>query len=267
MEKATSVLYHDLFDYPLSDSEMFKWRSGKKLSEIPAIVNRGDFYFLEGREGLIYQRLLRRRISVKKFEIARKASRILSFVPTVKMVAVTGSLAMYNSTDKSDIDLMIVTRSGYLWTTRLMVYAIAKLSGIRLRKPLDKNEKDKLCLNIWLDERDLSWRGRNLYTAHEIAQVVPLVNKDNIYEKLLWNNKWILKFWPNAVKITNRGEGDRSKTKSNVVSYIFSLIEKFAYLIQYRFMKSKITREQITTTRALFHPQDWSSVVISKLNQ
>ena len=56
---------------------------------------------------------------------------------------------------------------------------------------------------MWLDESDMVWqrKDRNIYTAHEIAQIVPLINKDKTYEKFLSHNRWILDFWPNAVKI------------------------------------------------------------------
>jgi predicted nucleotidyltransferase len=260
-----SVVYHDIFDYPLSFPELIKWKSGKQLSvanfQFP-ITKKNGFYFLEGREGLIYKRVLRDRISKKKLEIAEKAARILSFVPGIKMVAVTGSLSMGNSTDESDIDLLVITKKGALWTTRLLSYFLLSIMRYALRRPADANQKDKLCLNIWIDEADIVWkkRDRNVYSAHEIGQILPLINKDKTYEKFLQKNRWILDYWPSAVVIKNSKFKIKNSTSNS------GLIEKICYWIQRQYMKPKVTREVVTSTRALFHPQDWGKIVLSRLS-
>ena len=157
---------------------------------------------------------------------------------------------------------MIVTTSNSLWTSRLLVYGLLLISGFKLRIPRNKNEKNRLCLNIWMDENDLIWReiDRNVYTAHEMAQITPIVNKNKTYEKLLWKNKWILNYWPNAVKISNV-----SSFPDNRLSAL-SFLEKIAFKIQYLHMSRRITREIVTPTRALFHPNNWGKIVIRKLS-
>lgn len=267
-EKA-SVLYHNLFDYPMNFSDLIKWAPHEALhnyanQELPIVSKRG-YSYLEGREGIIYKRILRKRISDKKIGIARRASKLLYFIPTVKMVAVTGSLAMHNASDESDIDLMIVAKEGSLWTTRLLSYFLLKTMNFALRKPNDKNQKDKLCLNMWLDESSLVWRDRNIYSAHEIAQIVPLVNKNKTYEKFLFKNKWILNYWPNSVRIKRKKELVMSPD-SSLLSYFLILTEWIAFRLQYQHMKSKITREVVTANRALFHPHDWGKVVLNRLS-
>jgi len=266
----SSVLYHDLFDYPLNFSDLIKWRFGKQLSvnnKQLAIISKRGFYFLEGREGIIYKRLLRKRISARKIKIAGKAARVISLIPGIKMVAITGSLAMGNSSEGSDIDLFFITKKGMLWMTRMLCYIAIRLHGLEIRKPNSGQQGDRLCLNMWLDESDLVWarNDRNLYTAHEIAQIVPLINKNKTYEKFLGQNKWILKFWPNAVRI-KRKENRGMNRYSSFLYYFLVPVEKVCYWIQYRHMKSKITREVITSSRALFHPQDWGKIVLSRLS-
>jgi len=117
---------------------------------------------------------------------------------------------------------------------------------------------------MWMDETDLVWRknDRNLYTAHEISQVMPLVNKNCMYEKFMSKNIWILKYWPNAVKISKHKE---ENTKHLFKNPALSLFEKLAFDLQYGFMKSKITKEVTTPTRAIFHPQDLGKLVIPRL--
>lgn len=266
-----SVYYHDLFDYPLTFSDLIKWDVSKTFTsknEQFSISYQNNFYFLKGREGLIYKRALRERISTKKMEIAKKATKVLSTLPTILMVGVTGSLAMNNSEDESDIDLMVITEKGRLWTTRILAYILLLMFNFSLRSPNDKYQKNKLCLNIWMDESDLVWKSsnRNIYTAHEIAQILPLVNKNRSYEKLLYKNIWILKFWPNAVRIRKQLVKRKKHGFTVLIPNILFVIEKIAYKMQYLYMKDKITREVITPTRGIFHPQDLGNLVISHLD-
>lgn len=265
--ETTSLMYHDIFDFPLKISELIRWKAGESIGvEGRPVVYRNGYFFIEGKEGIIYKRLLRKRVSAKKLEIARKASSVISLVPSVLMVAVTGSLAMENASEESDIDLMIVTKKGTLWTTRLFVYMVTHAFGFATRKPNDSLQKDKLCLNMWLDESDLAWKeSRNLYNAHEIAQVLPLVNKSGTYEKFLAENSWILKYWPRSVRIRKKEDRKIRRNKS-FLSRLFSPIENVCFWLQRRYMKSRLTRETVTPTRALFHPQDWGEIVLTRLH-
>lgn len=273
-EEIFSLIYHDIFEYPLTMEELVRWAAGTHLvtEEIgeSKMAGRNGYFFLEGREGTILKRLMRKRISARKLEIAKESARILSLIPTIKMVAVTGALSMENASSESDIDLMIITKKGTLWTTRLTTYLILRITNYALRRPDDKDQRDKLCLNIWLDESNLIWHSkkRNVYTAHEIAQIRPIINRDRTYEKLISKNRWIKDYWPNAVRATKEQKktGTKEFFGSSVFNFFISLVEKIAFKFQYAYMKRKITRETVTPTRALFHPVDWSKFVLQKLS-
>lgn len=260
-EKA-SVIYHDIFDYPLMKNELSIWKCGKNIKGNIKIIHKNNFYFLKGREVIIKKRKENEMRSKGKLKIAKKAAKLISKLPTIKFVGITGALSMRNASKNSDIDLMMVTKNHTLWTSRLLVYGLLQISGFKLRVPNSENEKNRLCLNIWLDENDLVWekKDRNIYTAHEIAQIVPIVNKDKTYEKLLWENKWILDFWPNVITILN------SDLYTNTSQSALSFFEKVIFKIQYLHMRKRITRERVTPTRALFHPKDWGKIVAKKLS-
>jgi hypothetical protein len=271
-----SLRYHNLFDYPLSFADLIKWNVSEKyriFNQKFKIIFKNQYFSLDGREGLIYKRVIRERVSTQKMKIAKKTAKTLSLIPSIGMIAVTGSLAMSNADDKSDIDLMIITKEGMLWTTRIFAYLIICLSGIQTRRPFDHSQKDKLCLNMWFDESDLIWRSpRNIYTAHEIAQIIPMVNKNKTYEKFLAKNKWILNYWPNSVRISiwNHVLGSKNQARRTVIHatlYLLrSIIEKIAFNIQYLYMKNKISREVVTKTRAVFHPKDIGKTILTKLH-
>lgn len=256
MSIVSTLRYHEIFGFPLTKAELVKWKTnfGKASARSKKIVVKNGFYVFVGSDGLVLQRRLREKNSREKMKIAKRAALILAKIPTVKMVGVTGSLAMMNATHESDIDLMVVTSGDTLWITRLLSIILLRVTGYALRRSNDRNEKDKLCFNIWMDERDLKITKRNIYIAHELAQIVPLVNKNKRYERLLGENRWILKFWPNAVKIQKQKEHLRSGSRTPV-------FETLAFKVQYQFMKKKITREIVTPTRAFFHPFDWSRYV------
>ncbi len=253
-----SVLYHDVFDFPLTSEELVKWKHrGTHKVQNKKIIYKNDHFLITGKEINIRKRHVHHRESQKKLKIAFKASKAISIVPTVKVVALSGALAMNNASKDSDIDLLIVTSAGLLWVTRPMVYLILKLSSNEIRKPDDADEKDKLCLNLWMDESDLVIKDQNDYTAHELAQLVPLVNKDKIFEKLLSNNKWILDYWPNSVEI--------KRYKYIKKSYVNNLLNLFAYKLQKAYMNKKMTSEKVSLTRAFFHPRDWGLEIEKKL--
>ncbi len=263
-----SLIYHDIFDYPLTFPELIKWETGKNviIGNLEAEISFKDgFYFLKGREGLIYKRLLKERVSERKMEIAKKVAYVLSFLPSIKAVLITGALAMRNTKDESDIDLMVIVKRGTLWTTRFISLLLLDLLRIPRRKYGEKNEKDKICLNMWLDESTLSWskKDRNIYTSHEIAQTTSLINKDKTYEKFIWKNNWIKNFWPNATR-TYEKEGLGNTRKKKVV--FLEPLERILFFFQYHYMKPKITREIVTPTRAIFHPVNWGEAVIQRLS-
>lgn len=248
-----ALYYHDRFDYPLTKEDLEKWRPGKvKTREKKAVSSRNGYYFFKGRGKLIERRLENEKFSRKKLEKTKAAANLFSTIPSIKMVGITGSIAMMNATRKSDIDLIVITMKGTLWLTRFWAYLLLKIYGYEVRKPGDSNQWNKFCMNMWLDESDLVWpkNERNYYSSHEFAQIIPIINKDNTYEKLLQKNKWILDFWPNAVKITDIS----GKEKYSDLGYLV-FFEKFAYLLQRIYMKKRVTKEVITKTRAIFHPR------------
>jgi D-beta-D-heptose 7-phosphate kinase/D-beta-D-heptose 1-phosphate adenosyltransferase len=264
-DEATSIIYHDIFDYPLTSAELIKWATGEKVNiqikETDLFVYKKGVFYLAGREGLYFKKTMRKRSSKKKMKTAKKAAEFLSKIPTIKAIAVTGALSMNNADEDSDIDLMIITQKNTLWFSRAVSLVLLKLFGFKVRRFGQKDEKDRLCLNIWLDETKLAWniKKRNIYTAHEIAQAKPLINKNGSFDTFLKANSWVKDYWPNAVQ--TRGE---VKSK-NYTSSIFSYLEPFARALQLKYMEKKRTREVVGRNIALFHPIDWSGLVLTKL--
>jgi len=107
-------------------------------------------------------------------------------------------LAMENSNENDDIDLLIITSKSRLWLTRFLTVILLELVANR-RHPADKEVKDKICLNMFLDEGHLEVpkKEQDLFSAHEVCQLKVLWDKNGIYQKFLKANLWSKKFLPN----------------------------------------------------------------------
>jgi hypothetical protein len=109
-------------------------------------------------------------------------------LPYVRMVAVTGALAMNNVEPRDDIDFLIVTEPERLWITRGMILLIARCARMW---------GDTLCPNYIISSRALRFGRRDPYTAHELAQMTPL-HGGEIARRLWQENEWCRDLLPNA---------------------------------------------------------------------
>ncbi|KPJ70358.1 hypothetical protein AMJ51_02135 [Microgenomates bacterium DG_75] len=207
-----TLAYADIFDYPLTSSEVWRFLIGQKkvgidtlqkvLKQIQAdekqIEADIDFYFLAKRRKIIALRKKRQIWSRKKMKIARRAAGWLKLLPSIKMVAVTGALAMENSDKDDDIDLLIITAENRLWLTRLLTVLLIEMVAQR-RRPGDKQVKDKICLNMFLDESHLRVpkKEQDLFAAHEVCQLKPIWERIGTYQKFIQKNQWVKQFLPN----------------------------------------------------------------------
>lgn len=264
MQKAVlrTLAYADIFDYPLTRAEINRWLIAPgppRLTLSPA-----PYYFLPGRNHLVSLRRSRHAPSHSKLKLARRVGEYLKFFPTIKLVAVTGALAMRNSDLTDDIDLIIVTSPHTLWLTRLLVVPLISLFFKRrypatIHDPRSKIYKDAICMNLWLDTTALAvpQPQRNLYTAHEVAQVLPLFNRDHTHQHFLAANSWINDYLPN-IPLPNV----QNYLRSNIY-HLLSLLNWAAFKLQYWYMRRRMTREKVSLHSAFFHPRHTGKIVLS----
>jgi hypothetical protein len=201
--------YFDLFSYPLREEEVFLWLPAKagrqevkkaleELRKAGKVSVKDGFYFFPPKNS-VELRKKRERYAEGKIKKAQKAARLLGFLPGVLLVGLTGNLAMKAAKKEDDIDFLIITRSGWLWRSRFLAVIFLELLGWR-RRPNQKEVRDKICLNLFLEEGHLALKKErhDLYTAHEILQMKPLVDKANAYQRFLQANFWAASFLPQA---------------------------------------------------------------------
>ncbi|HZY45519.1 MAG TPA: hypothetical protein VFF70_12305 [Anaerolineae bacterium] len=198
-----TVLYSDLFDYPLTPDEITHY-----LIEVPAdadlvrdrlcdpiwldgqIARVDHFIMARGRESIVARRLDRSRTSDRLWPRARRFVRVLAALPFVRMVGITGALAMDNSAADDDIDVMIVTATHRVWLTRALSVALVYIGRIF---------GDTLCPNYMISESALLLETQTLFTAHEFMQMVPLYGFE-VYVRMRQLNDWIDAVLPNAAR-------------------------------------------------------------------
>lgn len=272
-----AVLYADCFDYALTAAQINKYLIGKHdysldkqrgaLSELVAakkLTILEDLYCLSGREKLLLKRKTATRVSATKVEIARKQTKIMTFLPWVDGIWITGNVAVTNARDQDDIDLLVITKNSYVWLTRLILLIFFGAIGrLRLRRHAQHSVKNKLCLNMYLDASALAMphHKQNLYTAHEVAQVLPLFNRDAAYERFLAANSWILDYLPHVEGIEKCGHAPTNPSKS---AHVARWLNRWLFALQYRYMKHHLSRELVDEHRAFFHPRDTSKMVITE---
>ena len=197
-----TMVYADLFDYPLTDVEIHRYLIGcpasasaveDRLTHLDGLQKRVGFiapyWFLAGRERLVSVRQKREAFAKELLPEARRYGRQIAAVPFVQMVALTGALAMNNVTDlHDDIDFMIITQSDRVWLTRGLVALLVHLA---------RRRGVHLCPNYILSERSLELGEPSLFTAHELVQMVPLYGS-RPYRRLLDTNAWVADYLPNA---------------------------------------------------------------------
>lgn len=272
-----TIAYFDVFDYPLTVGEIWKWLYSEKteadsptIGEIWKILENSQllkslvqssrgFYFLKNREELLDIREARYILSLKKIKRARRVAGFLKFISGIKMIALCNSLAWTNAREESDIDFFIVTEKSKIWTTRFWAAGFLQIFGLR---PNKKNNKDKICLSFFVDEESLDLEPLavgepDIYLIYWAAQLQPLFDREGVYQKFWQANFWIKKFLPN---IFPRDEAQKiSKDRSRKIG----LGEKFFRWIQLKMLPKNLremvnhdSRVVITDKILKFHAND-----------
>src|SRR5579872_743529 len=113
-----TLLYSNLFHFPLTAEEIWKFLLSEKeypYREIEKylkleknnIEEKNGLYFLKGYQAIVSLRKNRQEIGNKKIQKAHKIIQLLSLIPTILLIGISGSVAVKNADQGDDIDLFI----------------------------------------------------------------------------------------------------------------------------------------------------------------
>ena len=250
-----TLSYAGYFHYPLDQEELHLWLIGDKQVSKQKL-NSVHTQNLTSREKLLKEKL--KKISLSKVISTQKIVGILSAVPTINLVAITGSVAIGNAKEMDDIDLLIVTQRNTLWLTRPLVLLLLSIVGKRRHPNASYLEAaNSFCPNLWLENGSLfvPKDKQNLYTAHEVLQTMPIFDRGNTYQTFLHTNKWIKNHLANAfdTKSSKTPPDNDNKLIIFLLGLLFFPLNSVSYLVQHLYMKPKLTKETVTLNSAYFH--------------
>jgi hypothetical protein len=226
------------------------------------ISNFSLFFTLFGHTKYIEMRKNREAYAIEKLRKAKKAASILQYIPSVLFVGITGGLSMLNADEDDDIDFYICTKKGTVWVTRFFSTLLIEGFCVR-RKPGEQEVKDAICLNMFVSEDALGVpkSERDIYTAHEVLQLLPVWERGNMYSMFLRKNNWVSLLFPNrwsAIKKRTRDIEQAScpQLLSKIIVWFFCLFEQYVKLFQLWYMRKRQTTEVLSDSIIRFHPKD-----------
>lgn len=284
-----TLAYAQVFNFPLTSSEISRWlispptQSSDSLqspeyldhiihAQLSTICeyHHGYYFLKSAKQSQVGERLNSLNYTQQKLATARRIAHYLSYIPTIELIAVTGSVAAFNAKADDDIDLMIIASPGALWTTRLQVTAALDLLRVR-RHPGQHSVKDYICANLYLDSDHLEMdkSKHDLYIAHEVLQAIPIFDRYHTYAKFLQANSWTANFLPNAwhyahlnlLSLIELTSAEIQPPSNQAFKYLLKPIESLSFAAQRAYMAPKHTTETITTHSAYFHPRDYRTWV------
>lgn len=208
-----TLAYYDVLDFPLKAEEVLRYLIKTETLLSPEEINIGNikqtldqllldkvvgfgggYYFFHDRDYLIPLRKKRQKISERKIARATSAVRWLRFLPFMKTIFASGSLALKNCEELSDLDVLVVVKHGRIWLARLLISGVLSFLRIR-RKSFEKIAPDKICLNHYITDKSLKIPFENLYNAQTYLNLKPILIRDEkIFSDFFNENAWLNKY-------------------------------------------------------------------------
>lgn len=201
---------------------------------------------LAGEEASIDELERRERFFPRKWQKILRLARLLRWVPTIRWMAVCNTTAVGYARDAADIDLMIITRSGTLWMTRLILAGMARLIG---RRPGEReSERDAWCFSFFVSDQALSLKRYALaphdpYLEWWTLRLLPLID-DGIGEAFWREQAWVWQRRPKAAPWVSWGAiQDRGSRVGPLVRRVDAWCFKFLRRFGSKELLAKATEE------------------------
>jgi hypothetical protein len=220
-----TLLYFDIFSYPLTSAEIFKFCDVKETqAEIDQALDDlvkeehlyqfDDLYSLHNNRQLIDRRLKGNKAALEMLPVAQRQAKLIARFPFIRAVMASGSLSKGYMDETSDLDFFIVTEPGKLWIARSLLVMYKRIFLL--------NSHKRFCVNYFIDAEHLTIEEKNLFTATELATVIPLFSYP-MYTALHRQNTWLTKFFPNY---QSRSSDTEIQFKKSLVTWIVEMMLK-----------------------------------------
>jgi len=253
-----TLAYGGYFHYPLSPSEVHFWLITPHSTSKESIKK----YISPLKPGEISLKKVLLENTKQKEKIVLEFVKHARFIPGIRLIGLTGSVAINNTKGNDDLDLLIITAPHTLWLVRPLLLLLLSF-GYTRRHPGDNPHKtnNAFCPNLWLDLNDLCvpQARQNIYTAHEVLQVKPILDREDTHKLFIKSNSWVGRYLANAYKELSKGKV--KKQNPSILSLIFAPLNLLSFFLQYLYMLPKITTEKVSLHAAYFHKNDLSGTL------
>lgn len=195
-----TVLYHDIFKYPLNEKEIAEntactMNAGDLKKCMNELLTYGYLkqvknYFMPHWADIdnVARREKANERAQQMMKTAFEHSKKVARLPFIKGLCISGSLSKNYFDDRSDIDFFVITKADRLWICRSLFAVYYKF--------LPQKKKKLYCLNYFISEADLRIEDKNIFVGTELAALIPTVNYD-MYKQLLLSNEWYKEWFKN----------------------------------------------------------------------
>ena len=139
-------------------------------------------------ESIIQNRKINEERAKKSDKKIKQYSKLICSFPFVENVCISGSLSKGILTADGDIDYFIICQPNRLWLCRTLLILYKKIFLL--------NSKKYFCVNYFIDTDTFVIPDKNIYTATEIATLIP-INNISLFNRFVNENLWVYKQFPN----------------------------------------------------------------------
>ncbi|MFA7169880.1 MAG: hypothetical protein WC178_03430 [Candidatus Paceibacterota bacterium] len=245
------------------------------------ISHNFGFYFLSGRNEIVEKRLWRKKLADQKWKKLKRVFKALTLVPFVRGIFLSGSLAMENSKNDSDVDIIVVAKHGRIWTVRTLMTMLTFFLGVRR---YGNKTKDRICLNHYITDESLRIPFESLYNAESYVHLINVyVEDEKVFRRFQEENSWLQKYIVNYKVAELRSA--RAISRSKILSLVSGVFEfmlagicgNFLEEIFSRIESGRIRRDSLYTkaggritiddTQLEFHPDSHEYFIIPEFNR
>src|SRR5690606_10721100 len=150
--------------------------------------HHNGFYCPREGEALVTRRKAGNRTAQRMAGLANRKGKLIGSFPFVRGVMASGSFSKGYMDKDSDLDFFIITAPGRLWIARMLIALYKRVFLF--------NSHKYFCCNYFIASDDLEIEEKNLFTATELATLIPLYG-GSTYQQLMRENQWVKEFFPN----------------------------------------------------------------------
>ncbi|MBI5530450.1 MAG: nucleotidyltransferase domain-containing protein [Candidatus Doudnabacteria bacterium] len=248
---------------PVLADEILKCLENDCQAEVKNIFG---FYYLNGRENLVKQRLENYYFGINREKQINRFIKGLRHLPFVRGVALAGSQAMGQQKETSDIDLFIVVCPGYMWLARTLITGYFQVLGKRRYGQYIAN---RFCLNHYIMGPKEITNLKNLYTASEYLKLRPLIYEHSIWQFQKINEQWLKIFFPNFA-LTEPAAGKQSLVQKAFEYLLDNSFGRWINEVLKNWQLPKIRTEKfivVEEDELSFHPESKQQRLLSDFNK